>query len=108
MFCKDLAKFQITTYDLQQTGIYIYSFVNMNYIHVPQTLIYTRRKQSLLANTISRVLKHLGTQPQTGKVLEISIYIREKFAVSKTHKKTHTHTKTCCETFWIDLITISK
>ena len=45
----------------------------MSYIHVPETLSYTRRKLSLLANTISRVLKHLGIQPQTVKVLEIII-----------------------------------
>ena len=45
----------------------------MSYINVPKTLSYKRRKKSLLANTISCVFKHLGIQPQTGKVLEISI-----------------------------------
>ena len=54
-------------------GFSIYSCVNISYIHVPKTLSYARRKQSLLANTISHVLKHLGIQPQTGQVLEISI-----------------------------------
>ena len=54
-------------------GFSIYSCVNMSYIHVPKTLSYARRKQSLLANTISRALKHLRIQPQTGKILEIHI-----------------------------------
>ena len=60
-----------------------------------------------IANTISRALKRLEIQPQTGKLLEI-IYFREKRVVSKIHEKTHTHTKTYCLTFRIDLITVSK
>ena len=77
-----------------QTGrIYLCSYVNMSYIHVPKTFSYTRRKYSLLANRISRALKHLGIQSQTGKYWRF-IYARERFVVSKTHQKTHTHTKT--------------
>ena len=53
VFCKDLAKFQITTYNLYIANWkniyihleeYIYSYVNMSYIHVPITLSFTRRK----------------------------------------------------------------
>ena len=45
----------------------------MSYMHVPKTLSYTRKKKSLLINTIGLALKHLRIQPQTGKVLEIHI-----------------------------------
>ena len=73
---------------------YIYSSVNISYIHVPKTLSYTRTKQSLLANRINRALEQLGIQPQTGKYQRF-IYARIKFVVFKTHqKKSHTHTTT--------------
>ena len=69
-----------------------------------------RKKSSLLAKTISCALKQFAIQPQTGKTLEVHIICNKEFVVSKTHQKTHTHTKiySYCQTFRTDLITISK
>ena len=44
-----------------------YSRANISYMHAPKILSYIRRKQSLLANRISRALEHLGIDPQAEK-----------------------------------------